>query len=90
MNQKTAAVPPRVCPQYRTALESLSFSRSVRKFSPPSRGPPVIVFEDTTEPFSALDYTVYVAVVDQLLDQLVVEPPMIAYQVVVTGWDLRG
>jgi hypothetical protein len=50
----------------------------------------VIVVEDTTEPFPALDCTVSVWAVDRLLDQLVVEPLVIAFEMVVLRIFLDG
>jgi hypothetical protein len=55
----------------------------VRKLGPPSRGPPIVVVQDATEPFSALNRSIHSGAVGQLLDQLVVEPLVIALQVVV-------
>ncbi len=55
----------------------------VPKHGRPSRGPPIVIVQDATEPFSALDCAVHVAFVDQPIDQLVVEPLVIALKMVV-------
>ncbi len=46
--------------------------------SPPLRRPPIVRFEDTSQPFLTLDGTVHVGLVARLLNQLVVETLVIA------------
>jgi len=58
-------------------------SRSVPKLGPPSRGPPVVVVQNTTKPLSAVNRAVHIGSVDQLLDQFVVESLVIALLMVV-------
>jgi hypothetical protein len=62
----------------------------VRKLGPPSRGPPIVVVQDATEPFSALNRSIHSGAAGQLLDQLVVETLVIALQVVVLRVFLDG
>ncbi len=50
----------------------------------------MVVIQNTTEPLTAADCTINAVPVGQLLDQLVVEPLVIALQVVVLGVFLDG
>ena len=74
-------------------------TRSVPLLSPPSRCSPIVVFEDTSQPFSTLDGTVHVGLVAPLLNQLVVETLVISLKVVMLHvflhsfskvWDFRA
>jgi hypothetical protein len=53
-------------------------------------GPPMIVFEDTTEPLSTVNRTALIDRTARILDQLVVEPLVIALQRVVLRVFLHG
>ena len=44
-------------------------------------GPPIIVFEDTTEPLSTFDLAIRIGLITRVRDHLIVEPPVIAFQV---------
>ena len=65
-------------------------ARMVRKFSPPLCRAPIIVFEDTPQPFSTADGTGHVRVVSGVLDQPIVETLVIALKVVVLGVLVQG
>ncbi len=65
-------------------------ARCVPKLGPPSRGPPVIVVQNTTEPLPTLNRGIHPGAVDQLLDQLIVEPLVIAFNVIVLRVLLHG
>ena len=53
-------------------------------------GPPVIVFEDTAEPLSTVNRTAHIHPTVRFLDQLVVEPLVIALEMVVLRVLLHG
>ena len=57
--------------------------RTVPKLSPSSRSPPIVLFEDTSQPFLTLDDTVHIGSVARLLNQLVAPPLVIALEVIV-------
>ncbi len=65
-------------------------SRSVPKLGPPSRGPSVVVVQNTTKPFSAGNGAVHLGSGGHLLDQLVVKPLVIALLMVVLRVFLHG
>ena len=73
---------PRKCPESLVGRQGLE-PRSVPKFSPPSRRPPVVVLKEAPQPFSTADGTIHVGPVARLLDELVVEPLVVALKVVV-------
>jgi len=58
--------------------------------SPLLRGPPIIVFEDTSQPFLTLDGTVPIGLVARLLNRLVVETLVIALTMVMLCVFLHG
>ena len=58
-------------------------ARTVPKISPSSRGPPIVVFEDTSQPFLTLGDTVHIGSVARLLNQFVAPPLVIALEVIV-------
>ncbi len=64
--------------------------RSVPKLGPPSRGPSVVVVQNTTKPFSAGNGAVHLGSGGHLLDQLVVKPLVIALLMVVLRVFLHG
>ncbi len=70
--------------------QSVSVSRSVPKLGPPSRGPSVVVVQNTTKPFSAGNGAVHLGSGGHLLDQLVVKPLVIALLMVVLRVFLHG
>ncbi len=71
-------------------MAGASLSRTVPKLSPPSGGPPVIVVQNTTEPLPTLNRSIHPGAVDQPLDQLIVEPLVIALHVVMLRVLLHG
>ena len=58
-------------------------ARTVPKLSPSSRSPPIVVFEDTSQPFLTLGDTVHIGSVARLLNQFVAPPLVIALEVIV-------
>ena len=54
------------------------------------RGPPMVEIEDASESFSTVDGTVHIGPVARLLDELVVEPLVVALKVVMLRVLLHG
>lgn len=53
-------------------------------------GPPIVAVQNPSQPFTALDITVHAAGAALVINQLIVEPLMIALNVVVLGKFLHG
>ncbi len=72
------------------ALNYYEYPVMCQNSADPLRGPPVVVVQDSTQPFSSSDIATRVGRATSILDQLVLEPLMIALDVVVLGVCLHG